>query len=405
MKIGVDLCDLDPAYTGGINSFAFGLLSGLLAVRRPGDQLVLLVTGRNEAFLREKFAGSDVGFLKLPLGGLARHMDRLLILASWAAGNFKFRYWYDRIFRARMMRDVDQAVDVLAVPLGVLRFYGMRAPTLLSIHDIQQEYHPELFSLRDRIRRWAPYRLSAWRAAMVQASSHYIEDCLIEKFSFMTAQKIAVIPEGVDRQAFSLDAPGEMPSQLADLRGEDFVFYPAQIWPHKNHILLVDALAHIRDQTGVELPCVLTGHDYGHWAAVQGRIAALGLKQVRYLGRVSFPQLLWLYRNCRAVLALGMHESSSLPVREGAVFGKVLIALDIPPNREVQDHLKVTLVGGANGGDLAVALIALRQNLGQIVNDGAQNATLIRHFDWKAIAGEYYRVLSQMVQAEPKCPS
>jgi len=405
MKIGVDLCDLDPAYTGGINSFAFGLVAGLLAVRQRGDQLVLLVTDRNETFLHREFATSGVVFLKLRLGYLARHIDRLFVLASWAIGNFKLRYWYDRTVRARTMQEIDKAVDVLVVPLSVLRFYGMRVPSLLSIHDIQQEYYPEFFSLRDRIRRWAPYRLSAWRAATVQASSHYIKECLIEKFSFMTESKIVVIPEGVDRQRVSLEAVDEMPSELKDLGGQDFVFYVAQIWPHKNHALLIDALARVRDETGTELPCVLTGHDYGHWAGMRDRIGALGLLQVRYLGRVRFSQLLWLYRNCRAVLALGMHESSSLPVREGAVFGKVLIATDIPPNREVQDHLKVTLVRGADGGDLATALIGLRQNLGGIVEVGAQNATLIRRFDWKAIAGDYYRVVSQMVQAEPKCPS
>jgi len=405
VRIGVDLCDFDPAYTGGVSSFAFGLLAGLLSIRRPGDTLVLLVTDRNEFFLRQKFADADVGFLKLTLDGWARRVDSLFVLASWAIGNFKLRYWYDLVFRARSMREIDEAVDVLLAPLTTMRFYGMQAPALLSIHDIQQEYHPEFFSQRDRIRRWAPYRLSAWRAARVQASSHYIENCLIEKFPFMTTQKIAVIPEGVDREKFSLDAPDEMPSELTDLCGQDFVFYPAQIWPHKNHALLIDALARVRDETGTELPCVLTGHDYGYWSVMRDRIAALGLKQVRYLGRVGFKQLLWLYRNCRAVLALGMHESSSLPVREGAVFGKVLIALDIPPNREVQDYLKVSLVGGADRRDLGAALVGLRKNLGGIVDASSQNATLVGHFDWKAIAGEYYQVLSELVQAEPRCPS
>jgi glycosyltransferase involved in cell wall biosynthesis len=153
------------------------------------------------------------------------------------------------------------------------------------------------------------------------------------------------------------------------------------------------------------LPCVLTGQDFGYWSAVCDRIAALELKQVRYLGRVGFRKLLWIYRNCRAVLALGMHESSSLPIREGTVFGKVLIALDIPPNREVQDHLKLSLVGGADERDLGAALIELRINAGGIVDASARNATLVGRFDWKTIAGEYYQVLSQLVQAEPRCPS
>jgi glycosyltransferase involved in cell wall biosynthesis len=397
MKIGVDLCDLDPTYTGGISSFAFGLISGLLAVRQQSDSLVILVTSRNEAFIREKFVGSDVSFLKLPLGWLARRTDSVLVLASWAFGNFKLRYWYDLIFRGSTMREIDEAVDTLLAPLAVLRFYGMRAPVLLSIHDIQQEYHPEFFSWRGRVSRWAPYRLSAWRAAKIQASSRYIKNCLIEKFSFMDAQKIVVISEGVDRGRFSLDAPDELPPELADLRSGEFVFYPAQIWPHKNHTLLVDALVRVREEAGIELPCVLTGRDYGYWLSLRDRIDTHGLKQIRYLGQVSFSRLLWLYRNCSAVLALGVHESSSLPVREGAVFGKVLIATDIPPNREVQEYLKVRLVDRTDAGDLAATLIGLLKDPNDIVTASLENASLVAHFDWIAIASKYYRILRQLV--------
>ncbi len=32
MKIGVDLCNLDPEYTGGLNSFALSLVAGLRAI-------------------------------------------------------------------------------------------------------------------------------------------------------------------------------------------------------------------------------------------------------------------------------------------------------------------------------------------------------------------------------------
>jgi glycosyltransferase involved in cell wall biosynthesis len=396
MRIGVDFCDLDPDYAGGVNSFAFGLLSGILATQQAADRIVLLTTARNHAFLRRKFGGAGVAFLMLPIGRLGRRIDSALILASWLTGCFKLRYWYDRVFRAATMHAIDEAVDVLLVPLTTMRFYGMTVPAILSIHDIQQEYHPEFFTWREKIARWAPYRLSAWRAGRVQASSDYIKNCLLEKFAFMTPQKIAVIPEGVDRGQFSPDAPKEKPAALGHLAGDDFVFYPAQIWPHKNHVLLVDALAQLRDRAGLELPCVLTGKDYGHWPAVAARIAARGLKQVHYLGRVPFPQLLWLYGNCRAVLALGLHESSSLPVREGAVFGKVLIATDIPPNCEVQEHLRVRLVGGADPTGLAQTLAAVARDEGGIVADTQENAILVRRFDWNVIAGEYYRVLQQL---------
>lgn len=397
MRIGFDFCDLDPEYVGGVNSFAFGLLSGMLVIRQPGDRIILLTTARNDAFLRRKFANTGVDFLSLKKGRWGRRFDSVLVLAAWFAGSFKLRYWYDRILRASTMRKIDAAVDVLLAPLTIFSFYGMRVPSVLSIHDIQQEYHPEFFTWREKVSRWAAYRLSAWCAARVQASSAYIRDCLLDKFSFMTGDRIVIIPEGVDRGQFSPEAPAEKPPVLAHLQGNDFLFYPAQLWPHKNHVMLVNALALFRDKFGREMPCILTGKDYGHWPQIKARIEELDLKEVRYLGRVPFPQLLWLYGHCCAVLALGLHESSSLPVREGAVFGKILIATDIPPNREVRVHLNVQLVAGADPAGLAVMLADLVGGKGEMRAGGRENATLVRRFDWNAVAGEYRRVLQQLI--------
>jgi glycosyltransferase involved in cell wall biosynthesis len=398
MKLGVDLCDLSPDFVGGVNTFALGLVHGLIATREPGEQLVLLVTDRNEALLRGIFGGLDVTFLNTPVGRWRARMDTLLFKASWLTREYRLRAWYDRTFRAAIMRRIDDAIDAYVAPMTLLQWYGVRAPALLSIHDIQQEYHPEFFSWRDHIRRWAPYRASAWRAAVVQASSRYIKECLIEKFLFLKPDKVVVIPEGVDLGRFSIEGPDEMPPALTALRSGGFVFYPAQLWAHKNHLMLMDALALYRDETGVEMPCVMTGRDYGLWPDIRARLEKHGLKQVHYLGRVSFEQLLWLYRKCLATLALGLHESSSLPLREGAVFGKPLICLDIPPNREAAEHFHVRLVDRTNPRDLADALRALAENRGDVLNVAGENARLARDFDWKDIASEYRRILKEMVR-------
>src|SRR5262249_3266395 len=156
------------------------------------------------------------------LGWMARQVDSFLVLLAWLTGDFRLRYRYDRFFRAGMMREIDRATDVIIAPMTLLRFFAMKAPALVSMHDIQQEYHPEFFPLWQRISRWAVYRLSAWRAARIQASSRYIGDCLVEKFSFVDPRKIIVIPESVDRERFSPAAPSEMPPELAGLAGRPF---------------------------------------------------------------------------------------------------------------------------------------------------------------------------------------
>lgn len=185
MRIGVDLCVLRSSDVGGVSTFATGLVQGLIDTRQADEVLVLIVTGRNAAFLQKKFAGPGVEFLEVHFSRLAARINTTLFDISWTIGNFKLRYWYDRVFRAGLMHRIDCAVDVLLAPMTLLEFYGLRVPAILSIHDIQQEYHPEFFTWKQRVRRWAPYRLSAWRARYIQASSRYIENCLLEKFPFL----------------------------------------------------------------------------------------------------------------------------------------------------------------------------------------------------------------------------
>lgn len=400
MRIGIDLYHFDPECAGGVHTFALGLVGGLLGNLRQADSLVILVSERNAQQMQAALAHLPVSFVTVSTGGGYRYMNRILWYLSWALGNFRLRFWYDKYFRPALMNKIDASLDALVAPATVLNFFALRAPTVLCIHDIQQEYHPELFSFHQRILRWAPYRLSCWRAAAIQASSNYIKGCLLEKFRFIGPEKIFIAFEGVDLNKFSAGIPAKKPENMEALETGDFVFYPAQLWPHKNHEMLVEALAIFRDKTERELPCVLTGFDYGHWGRVQEKIRERQLGQVCYLGRVDFAELLWLYRNCKAVLALGLHESSSLPVREGAAFGRPLICSDIPPNIETSALLHLEIVDRHNPGDLARVFLELVQNGEVMRTQAAGNVDKVGRFSWDKIAQKYLAELYRLAQTK-----
>lgn len=398
MRIGIDFYGFNPEYSGGVNTFALGITKGLLGNVQQTDSIVIIVSEKNEKYLKSMLANLPITFLKVSVGSRYRYINRGLLLLAWAIRNFKLRFWYDKYFRATTMNMIDESIDVLVIPLSLFCFHALKTPSILCIHDIQQEYHPELFSFKQRVIRWSPYRLSCWKANAIQASSMYIKDCLTEKFEFIKPEKVFIAHEGVDLEKFSMDIQGVMPEDIGTLAVNGFVFYPAQLWPHKNHSLLIEALSIFQNKMGYELPCVLTGYDYGHWGLVQGLVEEHQLKCVYYLGRVSFAQLLWLYRNCRAVLALGLHESSSLPVREGAVFGRPLICSNIPPNIETQEFLHLRIVDKTNPNDLAGAFFELIEDGEEMFAYGSENANLVKIFDWNHIAKKYISVLNRLAQ-------
>jgi len=395
MRVGVDLYAFNPASSDGVSTFTLGLVNGLMANSLTSNPLVLLVSKANETFFRELFVGRNVLIFRVPVTRFARYFNRIIWILSWLVREYRLRYWYEQWFRRGLIRQIEAEVDALIVPTTVFNFFAMRVPTILCIHDIQHEYNPENFSLHQRMLRWASYRLSCARATAIQVSSQYIQDCLIEKFTFLAQQQFLLAPEGVDTNRFSDMAEDRIPQGLPTALRQGFVFYPAQIWKHKNHALLMHALAVFRTQMGFEMPCVLTGHDYGYWPEVEKIRSALALRSVFYLGRVEFAELLWLYKHCSAVLALGLHESSSLPVREGAVFGKPLLCADIIPNVESAEYLHLQLFRQDSPEALADLLVAVHVGTGNISEASAQNKAAIAALRWHVIAQKYVDLLAE----------
>lgn len=395
MRIGVDLLGCDSSYSGGVATFAIGITKGLARTVQPGDSVVVLVSDKNEIYLRSVFEGMPVSFKKINIWPGRRYILGVLKYLSWAIRNFRLAYWFEKYYRSNAAREIEVSVDVIVVPTTTLGFPALQLPSILCVHDIQQEYYPEFFPFRERASRWVSYRLSCWAASAIQVSSFFVKNCIIEKFPFINPDKIFVAYEGVDFLQFSLQGKTEQPSIIDVIEGKDFVFYPAQLWQHKNHMMLIEALAIFRNERGYELPCILTGQNCGYWETLHDRINELHLKQVFYLGRVSFEQLLWLYQNCKAVLALGLHESSSLPVREGAVFGKPLICSNIPPNVETQAFLSLNLVDCHDSKVLASELCNVVAGQGDVLKESLQNMERVRVFDWNLIAKEYLSIMTQ----------
>ena len=396
MRIGIDLFTYDPEYSGGVNTFINGLCQGVVQSINKEDSIVFIVSQQNEAYLKAQYSGEQVFFLSVSTENSFRFANRVLSYMSWLLHNFKLRYWYDKFFRSSIIKSIDSSVDVMIGPSTLISFYSLKAPVLLCIHDIQHEYLPHFFSFRDRLNRWSSYRLSCWAATYIQVSSNYIKDCIVEKFSFVKPEQFFLAYEGVDFNKFTLTAQEKHKEITNEMIESGFVFYPAQMWPHKNHVLLIESLARFKELMGYELVCILTGYDYGHWKMVEQHIQKYNLKMVCYLGRVRFEEIIWLYRNCKAVLALGLHESSSLPVREGALFGKPLICSNIPPNVEAQEILNLSIVDSINSDDLSNKFIDLVKNESFYIEQGKENIEHVKQFNWKPIAERYLERLKSI---------
>ena len=109
-----------------------------------------------------------------------------------------------------------------------------------------------------------------------------------------------------------------------------YFFYPAQFWPHKNHIRILEALAYLaaQEKTRVkEVPrVVFSGGDHGNLEHVNAVARRLGVEnQVRYIGFVPVEHMRALYEGATAVVMPTYFGPTNIPPQEAWMLGKPLV--------------------------------------------------------------------------------
>lgn len=104
-----------------------------------------------------------------------------------------------------------------------------------------------------------------------------------------------------------------------------YFFYPAQLWAHKNHVRIVEALALLK-RLGHVAHAVFAGKDGGNRAHVERVAQRLGVSaQVRFLGFVAADDMSALYAGSAAVVMPTYYGPTNLPPMEAWLAGKPLV--------------------------------------------------------------------------------
>lgn len=181
----------------------------------------------------------------------------------------------------------------LTVPLPTLR-----APTVVTLHDVQHRDIPRLFSRAERTFRTIAYDRAARNASRVIVLSDFSKRRALEQLG-LREDLVRVVYSGVDHARFH---PG-------DEQREPFLLYPAKQWPHKNHDRLFDAFERVRREQR-ELRLVLTG---GSFSSLPDGVEQRGL--------VSSDGLAQLYRRAAALVFPSLYEGFGLPPLEAMASG------------------------------------------------------------------------------------
>jgi len=145
---------------------------------------------------------------------------------------------------------------------------------------------------------------------------------------------------------------------------EEFFFYPAQFWKHKNHINIVNAIHSVREKTGTKLHVVFCGgkvEQWGEYDRVMNAVRDLGLEeQVHYLGYVDDRYLAPLYKLAVALVMPTFMGPTNIPVLEAWEMGCPVITSDIRGCRN-QAKDAALLVDPSDPADIGDAMMRIHR--------------------------------------------
>jgi len=201
-----------------------------------------------------------------------------------------------------------------------------RVPTVLTIHDVSYERHPEWYPYRRDWLRRAFYRRSARTAAHVVTDSRFSAAEITAAYG-IPADRITVAPLGVS-QEFVPNKAGTRP-ELPPGVHPTFLLHVGDLHERRNLGIVVRSLIQARRQEPslAPLSLVLAGVDRGAATELRSLAAAASMPDlVVCLGAVREDCLIGLYREAAALVYPSRYEGFGLPVLEAMACGTPVIA-------------------------------------------------------------------------------
>ena len=317
-SVGVNLLWLVPGVVGGSETYTVRLLKGL-AERHSGFDLTLFALPEFGAVYRDL-----VRTFRTVYAPVSGRIKPTRVLAGENT-------WLLRQCRKRRIALVHHAG-------GVMPF--LRAGRqVLTIHDLQYLYYPEYFTRTKLAWLKKVVPRSAEAARVILTPSEYTRRTVIERLG-IDPSTVVVVPHGI--------SPSPQAPAAGDVRERygvsgPFFLYPAVTYPHKNHLLLVDAFSRLLERHP-ETTLVLTGakgstqwgpaRSISHVIAEEVRRLRIE-ERVRPLGYVPRADLQRLYREAVALVFPSRFEGFGAPVLEAWSEGCPVIAADATALPEV----------------------------------------------------------------------
>lgn len=327
MRVGVCLSGFTPDVGGGY-TFQTDVYAAFarLAASSSHRFVVLCDTLAIHAMASAMDAPANCEFVQIRPPGLRDRVARIAVSLVPQARS-RLSTW-GRVERTCAEHSVDMLWYVGGGPQEIVD-----RPYIATVWDIQHRTHSWLPEVSEK-GIWENREISnrhflarAWRVITgtetgAQELGFYYQ---------VPRERIALLPHPTP--AFALQAQSESVSDPRPRYGieGDYFLYPAQFWPHKNHVTLLHALSLLASEFDYRPSLILVGSDKGNRSFLLEQARALGVEaQLKFPGFIPVEDLIAFYRYAVALAYVSMSGPENLPPLEAFALDCPVLASDIP---------------------------------------------------------------------------
>lgn len=352
-RIGLFLA-IEPTW-GGAFQYGQSILDAMAQL--PRDKFEIVVGYSHYSWMQhlDRYLFKTV---PIPLGFWGRFFGQLL---HYSQINTSVWRALTPFFHPTVRSFLREQCDLWIFPSQDPWSYLAPVPALATIHDLMHRYEQHFPEVGNHKEYW-------WREWHYRNICRWSKGVLVDSAVGMrqVAESYEIIPSGIHVLPYVPPAYLDENSPDVDCQAEyslpdKFIFYPAQFWEHKNHALLIEALALLKP-CYPDIKLVLVGGPKNAYGRTLRMIDNLELnEQVYILGYVPDSAMKNLYQRARALVMPTFFGPTNIPPLEAMHAGCPVAVSNVYGMAE-QTGGAAVLFDPASAESIAVAIGELWEN-------------------------------------------
>ena len=368
IRIGINLLTLVPGEIGGMEQYIRNLISYSLHASDDYELILFLNKYNIDTFVENH-----------------KKLRKILIHEN-IDGNLQLHVW---IYKLK--------IDIWFCPLLTLEPRGINIPSIVTIPDIQHEFYPEFFDPYTLRWRYASYDYSVKRCDAVLTLSKYSKETIVEKYKIPENKVYAIHLDS--SQEFYLnhsEATDQKVIEKYQLPNE-YGFYPANTWQHKNHLNLLKAMVILKKHFNVKINMVFTGSGQQAHESITNFINENDLsEQIKFLGYLPQEEMPYVYRNAKFLVFPSLFEGFGIPLVEAMRTKTPIVCSNAGSIPEVVED-SALLFDPNNPEDIALKILEVlkEQTRIELINKGIKQA---EKFSWEKCSETTLEVFKRVME-------